>query len=192
MADPYFTVAEFRARYPDLTIANGYTDAKITEYRDLAEQAFEHAAGVAFVPRQATTTVNNRSSTVALVLPPQLRTVTAGSVDGVALTASELADLVADPAGVLYRSTTSSGWTRSKITVTYQHGYDAPPLRVKAAVMLLAKTWMVRGPVDDRATQIATDGATINLATPGVRGSWTGVPEVDATIDDYAVRAYVG
>jgi hypothetical protein len=51
--------------------------------------------------------------------------------------------------------------------------------------MILTRAWLVSGPVDDRATQIAGDGITIPLSTPGFRGSTTGIPEVDAVIDQY-------
>ena len=80
----------------------------------------------------------------------------------------------------------------TQVAVTYTHGYDLPPYRIRRAAMIATRVWTTKGPVDDRATQIAADGATINLATPGVLGSVTGIPEVDAAITQHDHRALVG
>ena len=77
------------------------------------------------------------------------------------------------------------------LTVTYTHGYDTPPARIRRAAMIATRIWTTRGPVDDRATQIAADGATVNLATPGLPGSVTGIPEVDAAIRQHDRRALI-
>jgi hypothetical protein len=50
------------------------------------------------------------------------------------------------------------------------------------------RTWLTKGPIDDRATGIPTEGGTIPLLTPGVRGSTFGIPEVDAVVEQYGVR----
>ena len=77
------------------------------------------------------------------------------------------------------------------LTVTYTHGYETPPARIRRAAMIATRIWTTRGPVDDRATQIAADGATVNLATPGLAGSVTGIPEVDAAIRQHDRRALI-
>jgi hypothetical protein len=185
----YFTVQEFRARFPEL-IEGKYPDDTVDEYRQLAEAAFEDAAGVAFEPRTATVTTYLASGQAALTLGPKVRTVTAAANDGVDLTSDELADVAVVGTGVVLTNS-RAGWT-GDVSLTYTWGYDQPPLRVKQAVMMLAKTWMVVGPVDERATQISTVDGPINLSTPGVLGANFGIPEVDATLSQYARRQYVG
>jgi hypothetical protein len=64
---------------------------------------------------------------------------------------------------------------------------------VKEAAMLWVRELLVKGPVTDRATQIPTeDGGVINLATPGLFGSTTGIPAVDEVISEYRHPAFVG
>jgi len=42
--------------------------------------------------------------------------------------------------------------------------------------------------IPDRATAITNDFGNVSLATPGVRGSIVGIPEVDQTINAWAQR----
>jgi hypothetical protein len=76
------------------------------------------------------------------------------------------------------------------VVVGYEYGADEPPERVKRAVLLLAKNWLVNGPIDDRATAIPAGeaGGVITLATPGIRGANFGIPEVDAVVEQYRIK----
>lgn len=186
----FFTTAELRAMDAALTDPAKFSDAQLELMRALVEQSLEDACDVAFEPRQSTGTPSRSAGAFSgdgsrwLSLPVHmLRSVTAVGHDGQAL----------DLAGVKISGRLVwryDGWPLgvANLTVTYTHGYDAPPLRVKRAALILAKVWLLAGPVDDRATQFATvDGSTINLATPGVLGSTFGVPEVDAVVRQYRV-----
>jgi hypothetical protein len=182
---PYFTVEEFRARYPDLDDPP-WTDAKIETSRELAEQAFEDAAGRAFVPRTATDRlgIKARLDGSRRLARRDVRELTsATNVDGDAV----------DVDGALLTDgwlRVTTGWPTGVVTVTYTYGLDEPPLRVKQAVMVLARYWMLKGPIDDRNTQLAIEGGgAINLATPGVFGSLFGLPEVDVCVQIYGGRA---
>jgi hypothetical protein len=194
---PYFTVAEFRARYPDIT-SSVKTDQEIEDARALAEEAFEHACEVAFVPRTVTGEKVSGIGSGSLVLQwPRIRSVTAVSVDGTAFTSDQLALLQFGAGSVVSYGWRTPGWFCrgiGNVTVSYEHGYDSPPLRVKQAVMMLTREWLVQGPVSDRAIQEISpgDGGTINLLTPGLRGSVFGLPEVDVTVAQYSERTYVG
>jgi hypothetical protein len=186
---PYFTAAEFRTRYPDLTESR-YPDATIDAWRTTAEQAFEKAAGVAFVPRQATEALYAANGTDRVLkanhrLVRAVSTATDSAGDAVDVT-----DSLADGSWL----SLTNGWPLDDgpVTVTYTYGYDAPPEPVKQAVMMLTRVWMVEGPVTARATQIPTDtGGTINLATPGQFGSEFGVPAVDEILELYRRRTYI-
>lgn len=179
--DTYFTVAELRARFPEVTEAK-YDDDTVTDAIVLAEEAFEDAADIAFITRTTTASVSTvYSNTVTL---PRNRVTAITAVSGSTSGTLDLDGLLY-PGGSIVENT--AGWpTGELLTVTFEHGYTTPPERVKRAVMLLARTWLVRGPVDDRATQMsAPDGGVINLSTPGSFGAVFGIPEVDATLAEY-------
>jgi hypothetical protein len=103
---------------------------------------------------------------------------------------TELAAIVPSGPGVIY---TANGWTRGfgNYSISYEHGYSEPPARIRQAALLWAKSVLVKGPIDDRTTSFSNDEGTFSLATPGMRGSWTGIPEVDATIQQYSLTAAV-
>lgn len=177
--DPYFTAAELGAR-------DGALEAKavgeLEELRVLAEDSIEHAARVAFVPRVHTAVFSGRGVFELYAAHHRVRRIVTALVDGAVLDIAQ-ARVVGD-----LRLWRPGGWPagRANLLVTYEHGHDVPPPRIKQAALTLAKVWGLRGPVDARATQIETgDGSTINLATPGILGAQFGIPEVDQ-----AVRAY--
>jgi hypothetical protein len=181
----YFTIAEAKA----LTELASKSAADIAAGRTLAEQAFEHATGYTFVPRYTRQTLSAVHGTVLRLPKRPLRSIRAisettslgGTPDTLTTT-----DYAATEDGI-YRPGT---WTPgpNNVVVGYEYGADEPPERVKRAVLLLAKTWLTTGPIDDRATGIPTEGGTIPLLTPGIRGSTFGIPEVDAVVEQYGVR----
>jgi len=186
---PYFTPAELRALYTDVADATAYPDVLMNQYRALAEQAFEDAAGVAFVPRTVTEALRSPNGGVLRASHPRVRSVTAAT-DAVGATIS-LTTLQVDGSWL----TVDNGWPLNlgAVTVTYTHGYDSPPLRVKQAVMALAREWMLSGPVTDRQTGIPVEGGgTISLARPGGRFGTFGLAEVDAAVEQYGLQTYVG
>lgn len=188
---PYFTVAEFRDRYSDIS-EDKYTDSQIETARALAEEAFEHACQVAFVPRTATQNLAGNYTGSLILNWPHIRSITSLSQDGTAFTADQLALLDFTAGSVVRYGPRSSGYFLGAVEVVYEHGYDSPPLRVKQAVMILTREWLVQGPVSDRRTSLPTEaGGSITLAMPGVRGAVTGIPEVDATIQQYGEQSYV-
>ena len=54
---------------------------------------------------------------------------------------------------------------------------------------MLAEHHIVQGPIDDRATQRASEFGPVNLATPGLFGSRFGIPVVDAFCQSYRIPA---
>lgn len=182
---PYFTPDELRARFTTVT-EDKFSDDLVAAKIALAEETIERACDVAFIPREATAAVTSVDGSGLLSLPNnRVREVTdvASSTSG---------DLDASTARIVaggYLERATAGWPAGEtITVTYTHGYDEPPLRILEAAKLYARTLILDGPIDKRATQMpAADGGVINLLTPGLRGSITGIPEVDAAIAQYRV-----
>jgi hypothetical protein len=186
---PYFTPAEIRARYSALANTTTYPDATIDARRLEVEERLERLCDVAFVPRVVTgERVSGNGSTRLEVKHTKLRAITAATDSGATV---DLTDAVV--AGDTFYL--AAGWTQgvSNLTVTYTHGYDSPPPAVKEAAMLWVRELLIKGPVTDRRTQIPTeDGGVINLATPGLFGSLTGIPAVDEIISEYRHLAFVG
>lgn len=184
MTTPYFTAAELRALDTALTNTDKHPDAELEQVRDLVEQSIEDACHVAFVTRRRMVTVSGDGGRI-LVSPvtlPRAVTAAASLDESLDIAAVRVVDGVA-----LYRP---AGWPRghANLTLTIEHGHDVPPLRVKSAALILAHTWLLKGPVSDRATQVpaTADGVgALNLATPGLLGSRFGVPEVDQVVREY-------
>jgi hypothetical protein len=180
-----FTIAQARALSP-LSSLTAYPTVAIVEARTMVETAIEEACGVAFVPRYRRDRVsgNGRST---LMLRPRLRAVRSVSVDDSVITQTYLDTIRVLPTGEAYYP---SWWASgiSNLEIAYEHGYDSPPPRVSQAALLYAKNFLVKGPIDERTTSMVSEDGTFTLATPGMRGSFTGLPEVDAVIQQYSLE----
>lgn len=176
----YFTVAELRARFSELT-AEDYSDAVVAEAIALAVEAFEKAADVAFVPRTETITMTASTYPWRLDLPRQKVT----EVSAITGSASGAITVDGQLVGGAFINTTAWAPTET-LTVTLTHGYDEPPEEVRWAVMLLARAILIRSPSDDRRTQLPTEGGgVINLATPGMFGAEFAIADVDRVLRQY-------
>lgn len=164
------------------------TSAQIIEKRTLVEGLLEQACGVAFVPRYGKTTVsgNGRST---LMLPPRTTAIRSVTLDGTTVDTSEMRVLASGE--VYYPSWWTQGY--ANYVIAYEHGYSDGPERMAAgdAALTWAKSLLLSGPIDDRATGTATEFGNITLATPGMRGSVSGIPAVDAFIQNYGLRVCV-
>lgn len=165
---------------PPLDDTATYPAAKVQEYRTLAEEALEEACGQAFVPRYNSERVDG--DTRLTTIWPNVRAVRSVTIDGSPV--GDLSDVVKLDTGVLYRP---SGWPEGvgNVIIRYEHGMNFPPARVSQAALTLAKNWLVKGPLDDRMTSLATEDGTFALLTPGVRGVRFGIPEVDAVVAEF-------
>lgn len=182
MADAYFTAAEFKDRYPDDAAVQAKDDAVIDAARVTAEEIIEgldaeEGCHQAFVVR-----------TEAFELPGGRRSLSipryrVRSIESVTIDEEEqdIESLFLDNSSIFGR-----WWPRTTLVVTVTHGWDAPPGRIKDAAIILTYNRVITGPIDDRATgRLTPEGSVITLATPGIRGAVTGIPEVDAAIQQY-------
>jgi hypothetical protein len=184
--DTLFTIAQARAIKP-LDNATLYPTSAITETRTLVEQALEDACGVAFVPRYKRESFDGAGLSTLLAHQPYVRAIRAVVLDGAVVSAGTLATIKGNATGRLYfPDSWSAGY--GNYSIAYEHGYDRPPLRITQAALTLAKNWLVKGPIDDRTTAFSTEDGTYSLATPGMRGASFGIPEVDATVQEYSLR----
>jgi hypothetical protein len=181
-----FTTGELNARLTDTT--STYTNAQLADARTYAEQFIEDRINIALVPRFDTH--RGTASGTGFRIPRHgLRAIRWANTYSLgvatALTASELLALEAD-AGVVYGSWPSG---LRAVEIGYEHGEDSPSPEAKEAALAVAAQRLVQGPVDDRATQRASEFGPVNLATPGLFGSYTGIPFVDEFINAHRIPA---
>lgn len=170
-----FSIPELAAmRLNRTTVGDEFTKDELVTVRLVVETALEDACSVAFVPRLAVETVRGDGSYFLPLKRTHVRRVR--TVNG------EPTTVTADVAGIAL-----GDWRRGRsYTLAYEHGHDYPPPRVSRAGLLLAKRWLVDGPVDDRATSITSEsGTTTLLITPGMRGHLFDLPEVNAVVAAY-------
>ena len=180
MADEYFTTEELRAASSDLVNDTKYPDAKLEASRAFAEQWFEAAAKLAYVPREVTDTLEgNGRRTLFVTRHVAVGELSACTIDGTALTETELATVKLTAYGALRHPVR---WPAgAEISVTYQHGYEAPPEAVKNAVIKLALEDLMPPQIPARATAMNLDVGAYRISQADRTGK-TGIPAVDAII----------
>lgn len=190
VGDVLFTIAEARTQRP-LDNTTLYSEAAIVAMRTRVEQALEDVCGVAFVPRYYRETITGDGTQTIATRWPKIRAIRSGvgayGTYSTTLSAGDLAGIVLERSGFIYGYPWTFGY---QWTLGYEHGHDRPPERVRRAALLLARSWMVAGPIDDRAATFnaGADGGTYGLVVPGRNGSWFGLPEVDAVANEYSLR----
>lgn len=187
VSEHYFTVAEARAFDVALADVTKYPDAAIEAVRATVEEELEVRCGQAFVPRAETEVIDATGGPDILLRWPRPLSVTSATLDGATVTPGDL---------VLYRDGrvySSAGWTRGRgnLTIAYTHGHALIPGAAKRAALTWAKALLIKGPLDSRTTTFTTEDGNYTLATPGVRGSHTGIPVVDEFIDTYNLNCAV-
>lgn len=170
-----------------------WTTAQMLQMRTLVEETIEDLCERAFVPRYRQEVVNGDGTASLMLARPDIRTIRSITADGTAYTSGQLATVAFSPSGILTDTGASFTSGFQNVTVGYEHGLSHAPARVRQAALLLARSLLVKGPVDDRALGQATAGGefSFGLATPGRGGSWVGIPEVDAAIDMYSLRTSI-
>lgn len=187
----WFSVPQIRAAFVELA---AYTDARIQAARTDAELFLEEQTDWSAVARYRRESIAfHRRDTYHAVLGrwPVLR-VRSVTLNGVALSSDDLATVTVDPDGVLFfeRQTLLSAWslTRSRVLadVSYEYGPRVVSASAARVAMILARHRLLRGPLDDRRIGLPVEGGgVVALLTPGVKGSVTGIPEVDQWLLDH-------
>lgn len=171
------SLADLRALDP-LQNTTEYTTARLLRARTQAEVAIEKWCG-AFVPRYRYRTFAGVRDTLLNVGDPYVTSVRSASVYGTALTETVLDAIIVDGSWI----TGMSNWYPGPVAVGYEYGRPFAPADAARPTALLARWYLVESPTDDRYTSISNDFGTFTLTTPGVRGAYTALPEVNAFIE---------
>jgi hypothetical protein len=188
----YLTAAQVRSRVPVLANATTYPDSElnnlVSEFTDIAERY----RNVAFEPRTVTGEIITRPNDMQQLGHAPVRTVTAISVDGTAVGASDLAKVIIDgPTGMI----SNGPWRNARqMTVTYTHGLDAPSetLLRACAEYVRAIAFSTRSGQSRDVIAQSIDGSFTRYSTPDWnRGRPTGFLEVDRllnSVPDYRIH----
>jgi hypothetical protein len=182
-----FTIGQLRRWNNDIT-ATKYPTDRVLEARTYAEQRIETPAMVAFAPRCRRAQVEAMHPRTLLLPDPEVRMVRSIlDEDGNPVDAADYR--LGSTAGALERK--SGSWCGT-YDVVYEHGLDLDAFPIQRAAMMLAVDYLVSSATPGRATSQATDEGTFRLTIAGRDGP-TGLPEVDAVIEQYGrVRPAVG
>lgn len=188
-----FTLAEARA-FPyqgqvPLADDTAYPDEMITDAAERITEDFARICDVSFVPVVgATATLDGNGAPYLLLNRAKVTAVTAVEHwDGTAWVDAGLGYRVLDDGALLGQ--TRWPWGRANLRVTYTHGYAEPPPAIKRAALILAVEELAGSNISARATQQTDANGTFNLSVPGWRDNqWTGVPDVDSTLQRYSAR----
>lgn len=183
----YLTASQVRSRVPALTNSTTYPDSELDDLVAEFTEIAERYRNVAFEPRTVTDEVITYPNISTQLGHYPVRSITSASVDGTALTASELAALTIDkPTGLI----TGGPWVGSKqLTVTYTHGFDSPPeLILRAcAEYVRATAFSTRSGQSRDVIAQSMDGSFTRYSTPDWnRGRPTGYLEVDRLLNSAA------
>lgn len=193
----WFSVADASARDDKLNDRAKYPTPRILAVRAEVEVEAENITGQAWVPRYRREEIAGTGNDTLVcdeVAIRTVRSVRAYSSDGTTYTswtAAEIAELTFTAHGTIIRP---GVWAKgTKYVVEYEHGHDRPTadLRDAAITRLRHRLNSHRSGIPDRATSMSTEqGQTFALATPGLRGFVTGIPDVDVVYGRHALDRF--
>lgn len=208
----YFSIAELRGYESQFANTTKYPNSKLTETRAYVETEFEDICHRAFVPRfyRETGMVADYSSGPVSSSPgvssgllwtekPELIRINSVFVNDVDQSAWIAANYFKkdkySPRALVVSDSALSVFYATDVTMEYEYGMTQVPLPIKQKALKRAKQMLLgqSSTMDERATtMLIPDVGTVNLATPGLRGSETGVPDIDVVLNRYKIDGGAG
>jgi hypothetical protein len=188
-----FTIADARAfgKTTDLANATTYPDQMIADARARVTDLFRRYCGVSFIPRYDHWQFDGRFQE-ALYIPNAKRVskLLSVTINGVALSAPDLALCVLQPSGILYRSASYYGfwssWQRNSIDVEYEHGWQQPPPQISRAALVTVWAELTTSQLADRFMSMQNEFGITRQSTPDWgAGRPTGILSVDSVLNAY-------
>jgi hypothetical protein len=183
-----FSIPELRVFDAALTEAL-YSNDKVREAREYAEEIIELYCGVAFRPRGKRVTLAGNDKAL-LLIPDYFPTrLVSGSIDGTALTAADISDVWLLEHGGIERKTLGywSSGDGNNVVLVYEYGMDQPPEDVREAAMILAANRLKGTALPYNTESYRTDEASFSVSVPPRSGP-IGIPEVDTVIERHSHR----
>ena len=204
-------------RRSDTTLLDSvkYPDDAVRAARFEVESEFETVCARAFVPRFTIARLNGSGDSTLHLPMPHLRRIRAvteigpgwptgfgshsyrsSAAAGVTYswTPAEVGSVAPSAIGIA-RRTDGRIWPagHANLLVAWEHGMDVIPDDVQRAALtrIRSRLNMAKSGIPDRAVSFTqSEGGTFSIATPGMRGSITGIPEVDVVLNRWMWRRY--
>jgi hypothetical protein len=204
--DMLFTLAEARAfNGGALSDVAGFLSADILGKESEIREWLEDVCGVAFIPTESTFLVDGVASNVLHVpaknptceAPRRPLAVSAASIDGVALTATELAAVKAHANGRLARTdggnwSGSTGYQDLAVSITVAYGWSTVPALIRDAALKILITELPATNVTFAAERWDEGGMAVSFGRgDGYGGNWHRIPDVVKAIRLYNEQAAV-
>lgn len=189
-----FEIADLRLQDRAFADTTKYPTTMLREIRAWVEDVIEgpRAANVSFVPRGSRILTDGTDRTAIMVPDLEVRSVYSVTVSGTAWTSPQVATLTIDD-GVLWINNDSpiSNWTTGhrNVNIHYTHGYSTPPGAITRAALMLAREYLLKTDIPGRATATSIGDQMFRLTIAG-RDGVTGLPEVDAAIQQFGRKSY--
>jgi hypothetical protein len=204
----YFSISELRNYDPQ--IASNlvrFPNSALIDARDEVEAEFEDICHRAFVPRYYSETgieMDSDTSMIWLEKPEPIRFLSL-SLNGTDYISWYNSGLLSrdkySPRGIIVTGSATglfaydSRYYPTALVAEYEYGLSSVPIPIKKKALKRAKMILMgqSSTIDERAlTMTLPDIGTVNLATPGQRGSQTGVPDIDIVLSRYTIDGGAG
>lgn len=195
----YFSIAELRGYDSTFQNLTRFPNDALIDARNEVEAEFEDICGRAFVPRyHKERGVETDPAGMIFLEKPEPITILSIKVNGTDRTSWATSDyLIRDtisPKTLLLRydalQIASYDPLYYPVDMEYEYGMTQVPIPIKKKALKRAKQFLLgqNSTIDERAlTMNLPDIGSVNLATPGVRGSETGVPDIDVVLKRYTL-----
>lgn len=186
----HFELAQLRSFDRAFEDTSQYPTEHLRSLRTAAENVIEgeHAANVAFVPRGARAAVDGTGRASIEVPHLEAREVISIMIDGEPWTSEQINTLIVDDCLLrLSPASPISAWPvgSRNIRVHFTHGRNFAPPAIARAALLLVRDHAVPSNIPGRATASSIGEQMFRMTVAGRDGT-TGLPEVDAAIQQFA------
>ena len=201
----FFSLGELRTYESAFSNLTNYPDSRLADARDQVEAEFEDICRRAFVPRywrEASIEIDPDEYMIWLEKPEATVFTVLKQNNQDLLSYYNSGYLIRDknsPRGIHVINTAVNLFNYDTmyypITAEYEYGLTQVPIPIKQKALKRAKQLLLgqRSTIDERATtMLLPDIGQVNLATPGERGSETGVPDIDVVLRRYTLDGGAG
>ena len=189
----YTTPAEVRAL--DMIVGESATfpAAEIVDAIEYATEIIDDYVGAPFVQRYQRDVLNGSGSQVLRLTKMFPKTILAATIDGTALSASEIADAAVFDDGTIQRKDGVWSYTTpgNLVIVDYEHGSaTTAPNDIRWCARTLARYHLLEqvSRIPDRAISVQSEFGQIQLAQPGMNRP-TPLPDVNVVLNRHRHRA---
>lgn len=201
----YFSIGELRAYEDAFANLTRFPDSALADARNQVESEFEDICHRAFVPRywREDSIEIDPDEYMLWMEKPEANVFTSLAQNNQNLmtyyTSGYLIRDKNSPRGIHVINTAVNLFNYDTmyypISAEYEYGLKQVPIPIKNKALKRAKQFLLglKSTIDERATtMLLPDIGTVNLATPGERGSETGVPDIDVVLRRYTLDGGAG